>query len=55
MIYSIEAVIRREFSPKVKSILMNAGLVFLVALMIFVLLNDVAKALPNGWKSLLPF
>ena len=55
MIYSIEAVIRREFSPRVKTMLMNIGFVILIALMVFIILNDVAKILPNGWKSLLPF
>lgn len=55
MIYSIEAVIRREFSPRVKTMLMNVGFVILIALMVFIILNDVAKILPNGWKSLLPF
>ena len=55
MIYTIEAAIRREFSPKIKSLLMNIGLFFLIALMVFVVLNDVAKALPNGWRSIIPF
>ena len=55
MIYTIEAVIRREFSPRIKTMLMNIGFVILIALMVFIILNDVAKILPNGWKSLLPF
>ncbi len=55
MIYSIEAVIRKEFSVKVKSILINIGFFILIALMLFVILNDVAKVLPNGWKSFIPF
>jgi regulator of sigma E protease len=55
MIFSIEAVIRRDFSPKVKNILMNIGFFILIALMVFIILNDIAKNLPNGWKSLLPF
>lgn len=55
MIFSIEAVIRHEFSQKTKAILINTGFLILIGLMVFVILNDVAKALPNGWKSLLPF
>jgi regulator of sigma E protease len=55
MIYSIEAVIRRELSLKLKTILINSGFIVLIALMVFVLLNDVAKTLPNGWHSFIPF
>lgn len=55
MIFSIEAIIRKDFSPKVKNVLLNVGFFLLIALMIFVVLNDVAKILPNGWDSLLPF
>lgn len=55
MIFSIEAVIRKEFSQKVKGILMNIGFFILIALMVFVILNDIAKTLPNGWNSLFPF
>ena len=55
MIFSIEAVIRRDFSPKVKNILMNIGFFILIALMVFIILNDIAKNLPNGWSSLSPF
>jgi regulator of sigma E protease len=55
MIFSIESVIRRDFSPKVKNILMNIGFFILIALMVFIVLNDIAKNLPNGWNSLLPF
>jgi regulator of sigma E protease len=55
MIFSIEAVIRKDFSLKVKGILMNIGFFILIALMAFVILNDVAKNLPNGWNSFWPF
>jgi RIP metalloprotease RseP len=44
MVFSIEAVIRREFSQKVKGILMNIGFFIIIALMVFVILNDLAKA-----------
>jgi regulator of sigma E protease len=55
MIFSIEAIFRKEFSQKVKGILMNIGFLILIALMLFVILNDVAKTLPNGWSSFWPF
>lgn len=55
MIYSIETIIRKDFSPKVKTILMNIGFFFLISLMVFVILNDIAKILPNGWNSFWPF
>lgn len=55
LIFSIEAVIRKDFSQKVKNVLMNTGFLILIALMAFVILNDVAKLLPNGWRSMIPF
>lgn len=55
MIFSIEAIIRRDFSLKVKNVLMNIGFALLIALMAFVILNDIAKNLPNGWASFWPF
>ncbi|MDD8013775.1 MAG: RIP metalloprotease RseP, partial [Acidobacteriota bacterium] len=53
--YTIEAIIRRDLNQKLKTILLYAGFAFLISLMVFVLLNDIAKALPHGWQSLLPF
>lgn len=55
MIYSVEAIIRREFSMKVKAALINTGFLLLLLLMGFVIMNDIAKILPNGWNSFLPF
>lgn len=55
LIFSLEAILRREFSQKVKGILMNIGFIFLIGLMVFVILNDIAKNLPNGWNSFWPF
>ncbi len=54
LIYTIETIIRRDLPPKVKNVLMNFGFLLLIMLMIFVILNDVAKTLPNGWDSILP-
>jgi regulator of sigma E protease len=55
LIFIIEAVIRRDLNQKLKNILIYAGFALLISLMVFVVLNDIAKTLPNGWKSLLPF
>jgi regulator of sigma E protease len=55
LIFTVEAVIRRDLNAKLKNILLYAGFAFLISLMAFIMLNDVAKTLPNGWKSLLPF
>ena len=55
LIFTIEAIIRRDLNPKLKSILIYAGFAFLISLMVFIVLNDIAKTLPKGWQSLLPF
>ena len=55
MIFSIETIIRKDFSPKVKTILLNTGFFILISLMVFVILNDIAKILPDGWNSFWPF
>jgi regulator of sigma E protease len=55
LIFTIEAVIRRDLSQKLKNVLVYAGFAFLISLMVFVILNDIAKTLPKGWGSLLPF
>ncbi|HSQ36086.1 MAG TPA: RIP metalloprotease RseP [Candidatus Binatia bacterium] len=55
LIFTIEAIIRRDLNQKLKNILIYIGFAFLITLMAFVILNDIAKTLPNGWKSLLPF
>lgn len=55
LIFIVESVIRRDLNAKLKNALIYAGFAFLLALMGFVLLNDIAKTLPRGWGSLLPF
>jgi regulator of sigma E protease len=55
LIFTIEAIIRRDLNQKLKTVLVYIGFAFLITLMVFVILNDIAKTLPNGWKSLLPF
>jgi hypothetical protein len=34
---------------------MQIGFVIFIALIVFVILNDIVKKLPHGWGSLLPF
>lgn len=55
LILAIETAIRRDLNAKLKTILLYAGFAFLLALMGYVLLNDIAKTMPHGWQSLLPF
>jgi len=55
LIFTIEAAIRRDLNQKFKNILLYAGFAFLIGLMVFIILNDIAKTLPNGWQSLFPF
>ena len=51
----VEGLIRRDLSPKARTIWMQIGFVIFVALIVFVILNDIVKRLPNGWSSLVPF
>ena len=51
----VEGLIRRDLSPKARTIWMQIGFVIFVALIVFVVLNDIVKRLPNGWSSLVPF
>lgn len=50
-----EGLLRRDFSPKVKQIVMQIGFVIFIFLIAFVILNDVVKRLPQGWGSLIPW
>ncbi len=55
MVLGLEGLFRRDFSPKVKQVVMQVGFAMFIVLIVFVLLNDIAKRLPNGWGSLIPF
>lgn len=55
IVLAMEGLFRRDFSPKVKQIIMQIGFVFVVILFTFIILNDVVKRLPSGWDSLIPF
>jgi regulator of sigma E protease len=54
-VLGLEALFRRDFSPKVRQIWMQAGFVIFVFLIVFVILNDIVKRMPNGWESLIPW
>ncbi|HEK85109.1 MAG TPA: RIP metalloprotease RseP, partial [Candidatus Aminicenantes bacterium] len=51
----IEGIIRRDLSPKMREIWMQIGFVIFVFIIVFVILNDIAKKLPSGWRSFIPF
>ena len=53
LVLSIEGLFRRDFSPKVKQIVMMIGFAIFIFLLGFLILNDVARTLPNGWESYL--
>ncbi len=54
-VLAVEALRRKDFSPKARQIWMQAGFVIFVFLIVFVILNDIVKRLPHGWASLVPF
>ncbi|MGB9892874.1 MAG: RIP metalloprotease RseP [Candidatus Saccharicenans sp.] len=51
----IEGIARRDLSPKMREIWLQIGFVIFIFILVFVILNDIVKRLPNGWKSLVPF
>ncbi|MGB8953430.1 MAG: RIP metalloprotease RseP [Candidatus Aminicenantales bacterium] len=51
----LEGIFRRDFNPKARQIWMQIGFVIFIFLIVFILLNDFVKRLPNGWEGLLPF
>jgi regulator of sigma E protease len=55
LVIALEGIFRRDFSPKVKQIVMQIGFAIFIVLIVFIILNDVVKRLPNGWNSLIPF
>jgi regulator of sigma E protease len=54
-VLGIESIFRRDLGPKARQIWMSIGFVIFVALIVFVVLNDIVKRLPHGWGSLVPF
>jgi regulator of sigma E protease len=55
LVLALEGASRRDFSPKIKQIIMQIGFVLIIFLFAFIILNDVVKRLPNGWESLVPW
>ena len=53
LVLSLEGLFRRDFSPKVKHVVMMIGFAIFIFLLVFLILNDVARTLPNGWDSYL--
>lgn len=53
LVLSLEGLFRRDFSIKVKHIVMQVGFAIFIFLLAFLILNDVVRRLPNGWESLL--
>ncbi|MBN2206007.1 MAG: RIP metalloprotease RseP [Candidatus Aminicenantes bacterium] len=51
----VEGLTRRDLSPRLRAIWMQIGFVIFIALIGFVVLNDVVKRLPSGWGSLVPW
>lgn len=51
----LEGIVRRDFSPKVKQIVIQIGFAIFIFLIVFVILNDIQKQLPHGWESFLPW
>jgi regulator of sigma E protease len=51
----IEGIFRRDLNPKARQIWMQFGFVIFIVLIVFIILNDIVKRLPNGWGSLIPF
>jgi len=54
-VLALEALFRRDFSPKVRQVWMQIGFVIFIFLIVFIILNDIVKRLPNGWDSLIPW
>jgi len=54
-VLALEGLFRRDFSPRVRQIWMQIGFVIFVFLIVFIILNDIVKRMPNGWESLTPW
>jgi regulator of sigma E protease len=53
LVLTLEGLFRRDFSLKVKQIVMQIGFIIFIFLIVFLILNDIVRRLPNGWESLL--
>ncbi len=55
LVLGLEGAARKDFPAKVKQVIMQIGFVIFIFLVVFIILNDVVKRLPNGWASIFPF
>jgi len=55
LVLILEGIFRRDFNAKLKRVIMQIGFAIFIFLIVFVILNDVVRRLPNGWHSLVPF
>ncbi len=53
LVLLVEGIARRDLSAKTKQIVMQIGFAIFILLIVFAILNDVTRRLPNGWESLL--
>jgi regulator of sigma E protease len=53
LVLTLEGIFRRDFNLKVKQIVMQIGFIIFMFLIVFLILNDIVRRLPNGWESLL--
>ena len=51
----VEGMLRRDLSVKVKERMIHVGFVFLMALMVVVIFNDISKNVPGGLEKYLPW
>jgi len=54
-ILGLEGILRRDLSPKLKQVWTQVMFIAFMALFAFLVVNDIVRRLPQGWKSLLPF
>ncbi len=54
-VLAVEGIRRKDLSPRARQVWLQVGFVMFIVLIGFIVLNDIVKWLPNGWKSLIPF
>ncbi|MEW6457368.1 MAG: RIP metalloprotease RseP [Acidobacteriota bacterium] len=54
-ILTLESIIRKDFSLKLKEIVIQIGFGFLILLMVFIIINDIVKKFPKGWETIFPW
>jgi regulator of sigma E protease len=54
-ILGLEGIMRRDLGPKLKQVWTQIMFAVFMFLFVFLILNDLVRRLPHGWKSLVPF